>query len=175
MVESYHDPLSTPHPHPNLGKCAINFKEWFMNTNCVLSLWTLIVWNYSQMNTTEHILWHINSDSVNGMLLPGNRSLPESVLTQILDWNLLWIQSLISILPLSLLCCINHLLLLSWVFWWFCIGSFIQIPLRCLNGIVTTLRFHYWQWSCPEYMTKSMIYDSNFTCHNKIICIFHGI
>ena len=39
------------------------------------------LWNYSQVNATEHIRWQVNIGSSNGFVLSGTRPLPEPMLT----------------------------------------------------------------------------------------------
>ena len=41
------------------------------------------LWNCLLVNATEHIWWYGNVGSGNGLLLSGNKPLPEPILTQI--------------------------------------------------------------------------------------------
>ena len=40
------------------------------------------LWIYSQINVTGPYLWKVNTDSGNGLVLTGNKPLPEPVVTE---------------------------------------------------------------------------------------------
>ena len=59
-----------------LGNFHANFSEWWLR---------YLLWNCPQMNATRPYWWYVNIGSGNGLVPPGNKPLPESMLTQIYD------------------------------------------------------------------------------------------
>ena len=51
-----------------------NFNDWWLS---------YLPWNYPQMNVTGPFWWLVNIGSGNGLVLSGNKPLPEPMLTQI--------------------------------------------------------------------------------------------
>ena len=70
-----------------IGPCKIWIKFFICNLQTDFSEWQLrhLLWNCPDMNVTELHWWSLNIGSGNGLVPPGNKPLPEPMLTQISD------------------------------------------------------------------------------------------